>query len=310
MTCPSRVPAGLFLLLVLLVTGCADAPEQTSNERTDEVEAADTTAAPPTDVYLAALEVADGTITLGDLVNITARDGYDNQPQFLLDGQALLYTSMRDGQTDIFRYDIIEETHARITDTPATSEYSPTPVADGAFTTVRVEEDGRQRLWQFVPAGGAPAVVLPDVAPVGYHAWLEANRVALFVLGDPPTLQLANVRTGAVTVIADSIGRSLQPVPEAEAVTFIQLRADAPAQVIQLASDGTTTVVTEVINGGDDHAWTPQGLLLMTSGSVLYRFDPAAEDASWEAVADFAPLTLSRLAVSPVGTRLAMVAEE
>lgn len=310
MTPIARSFLSLFLVVLLLVTGCAEAPEQASPEDADEVAAADTAAAPSTDLYLTALEVVDGTVMLGDLVNITARDGYDNQPQFLPDGQALLYTSMRDGQTDIFRYDLMEETHTRITDTPATSEYSPTPVADGAFTTVRVEEDGTQRLWQFVPAGGEPAVVLPEVAPVGYHAWLDADRVALFVLGEPPTLQLANTRTGDVTVVTDTIGRSLQPVPGANAVTFIQQRADAPAQVVQLAPDGTTAVVTEVVNEGDDHAWTPEGLLLMTSGSVLYSVDPAAENPRWEEVADLAPLTLSRLAVSPVGTQLVIVAEQ
>ena len=48
----------------------------------------------------------------------------------------------------------------------------------------------------------------------------------------------------------------------------------------------------------------------MTSGSVLYRFDPAADAAAWEAVADLSPLELSRIAVSPDGGRIALVGEE
>ena len=57
------------------------------------------------------------------------------------------------------------------------SEYSPTPLpaADG-FSTVRVEQDGTQRLWAFDSSGGAPRLLLETIQPVGYHGWLGADR--------------------------------------------------------------------------------------------------------------------------------------
>src|SRR5258708_16942898 len=48
-----------------------------------------------------------GRVSVGVPVNVTARPGYDNQPFFLPNGRAFLYTSIReDSQADIYRYDI------------------------------------------------------------------------------------------------------------------------------------------------------------------------------------------------------------
>ena len=97
---------------------------------------------PATDIYVADLRVVDGRVQVGPLVNVTARPGYDNQPFFLPDGRAFLYTSIReDSQADIYRYDLERATSVRLTATRE-SEYSPTPLPDGrGFSTVRVEAD-------------------------------------------------------------------------------------------------------------------------------------------------------------------------
>ena len=52
--------------------------------------------------------------------------------------------------------------------------------AEQALSAVVVEADGRQRLWR-LPLTGEPAVLLPDVIGVGYHAWGPADDVMLFI---------------------------------------------------------------------------------------------------------------------------------
>ncbi len=96
-------------------------------------------APPATDIYLAELRVSHGRASVGAPVNVTGRPGYDNQPMFLPDGRAFLYTSIReDSQADIYRYDIARATSSRVTATRE-SEYSPTPLPDGTgFSVVRV----------------------------------------------------------------------------------------------------------------------------------------------------------------------------
>ena len=137
----------------------------------------------------------------------------------------MLFTSIRGGArsdpgnpaasgSDIYRYDLASREVRQLTRTPE-SEYSGTVIPDGGhFSIVRVEADGTQRLWQFAMDGTGPSLLLPDIKPVGYHAWLDARTLALFVLGAPPSLQLADTRPEPPTVIARDIGRSIQRMPD------------------------------------------------------------------------------------------------
>ena len=294
--------AGLLLLTIGLL-GCG---EPDAEDPAEDV--------PPTDVFLADLSVDGDRVTLRPPRNITVRaDGYDNQPHFTADGRGLLYTSVHDGRADIYRFDLIFRNTEPVLQTE-TSEFSPTPVPgrESRFTTVRVEEDGTQRLWQIDLSGeNDPEVLLPDVEPVGYHAWADEERVALFVLGDPPTLQLANVRTGEIETLAEDIGPSLQSIPGESAISFVHNRDDEPAQIKRLdAETGTIEPLIDVIDDVDgDHAWTPEGVLLGVSGPTLYKWAPN-HDVSWEPVVEVPGIEFTRLAVHPDGDRLALVVEE
>lgn len=261
-------------------------------------------APPATDVWLVPLNA--GTPVLAEAINLTDRDAYDNQPAFTRDGAAILYTSFRDGQTDIYRYDLATGTTTAVTRTPE-SEYSPTVMPGGAaFSVVRVEADGTQRLWAFALDGTGAHLLLPDVKPVGYHAWLDAGTVLLFVLGTPPTLQRARLATGRADTLVYGIGRSLKPVPGG-GVSFVFRTAPEQASVVRLTEGGAFRAVAPTLPGREDHAWLPDGTLLMADGPVLHAWDGAA----WQPLADVSERgagAVSRLAVSPDGRRLAFVA--
>lgn len=274
------------------------------------------TAPPGTDVYVAPLTIRGGALAVGTARNATARPGYDNQPAFLPDGSGFLYTSIReDGQADIYRYDLRAGTVARVTSTPE-SEYSPTPIGgDGAFSVVRVERDSTQRLWRFAPGGDAPSLVLEQVKPVGYHAWIDGSTLALFVLGEPPTLQIASTTSGAATPQARDIGRGLQPIPGARGVTYAQRAGDTIyVEEIRFVDERTTSRrrLARALRGQDFFAYTPRGELLAASGNTLYRWsrDCRVNDG-WERVGDLGPgvRNVTRLAVSPDGRWIAFVAE-
>jgi len=269
---------------------------------------------PATDIYLAGLRVARGRVTVDAPVNVTARPGYDNQPFFLPDGRAFLYTSVReDGQADIYRYDIAGKNSTRLTTTPE-SEYSPTPLPNRTgFSVIRVEADSTQRLWAFDRDGSQPRLVLDSIKPVGYHAWADDHALVLFVLGSPPTLQIADAGSPGARgeVVAHDIGRSLQRIPRRASVSFVQ--RDSVAGPWLEALDVRSRSVTKLVQppqGADFFAWTPGGIVLTASGTKLYQWDPQRGDA-WEEVADLAGAGLTnvtRLAVSPKGDRLAIVA--
>ncbi len=268
---------------------------------------------PNTDIFLASLSNVSGALTVGQPVNATNSPGYDNQPSFTPDGRQVLFTSNRGGtQTDIYRYDIAGRTVARVTDTPE-SEYSPTVTPDGAhISVIRVEADGTQRLWRFTVDGGEPDLVLANVKPVGYHAWADDRTLALFVLGTPATLQVADAQTGTAAIVARGIGRSLQKIPGGATVSFVQ-REGSVLHIRELEpKGGRIAPLVDAVSGAAeaDCAWTPDGVLLMAHQDTLYGWKRG--DAAWKRVADLAALGLrgvTRMAVSSAGDRIAFVTQ-
>lgn len=277
-------------------------------------------APPDTEVYLAPLKIANGSIEIGQATNVSNSPGYDNQPFFTPDGSALLFTSVRGGgtQTDIYRYDLASKRIAQVTST-AESEYSPTVTPSNALSVVRVELDGNstQRLWQFTQAGTDPKVILDNVKPVGYHAWANDHVLALFVLGQPATLQLADTREGTARIVATDIGRSIQRIPgtgETREISFVQREraGDAVKLVIKKlnVTTGEITVLTPAVDGATeaDIAWTPDGTILMVQDGTLYAW--RAGQSGWKPIVELQRLSLSsvtRLAVSSRGDLLALV---
>ena len=269
-------------------------------------------APPSTDIYV--LEMRTGLDSLKNAQPgvVAAEKGYENQPCFTPDGRAILFSANRDGkQMDIYEHTVGGKTRRLI----ATSEgeYSPTITPDGGISVIRVEADGTQRLWRFDRDGSTPRVLLENVKPVGYHAWIDDTWLALFVLGKPATLQLA--RTGAAQgeIVATDIGRSLHRIPGRRAVSFVQ-REEGKFVVKQLDLDTRRiTVLAPAVAGSADRdtAWTPDGSLLMSAGTKILVWTAGADD--WREIYDVSAHRLgsvSRMAVSPDGKMLAIVVSE
>lgn len=308
----SRLAQVALVATFALGCGQGDAPPSSDAGTAEEPDFV-----PPrdTDVLLADLHwETSGPPAIGDPTNLTRRMDYDNQPHFLPDGSGLWYTAVdpHTAQADIYRYDFESGTVARVTMSNPESEYSATPLPDGSgISVVRVEADSTQRLWRFDPDGSEAAVLLEDVAPVGYHAWIDAVTVVLFVLGDPPTLQLADLRTGRSRVLTEDIGRSIQSIPGTSDVSYVQRHPDGTSTIMRLPGDGSDPEpIIGTVEGGDFHAWTPDRTLLMAGGAVIYAA-VEADTREWTPVADFSDLGISvtRLAVGPDASQIAMVAE-
>ena len=267
------------------------------------------TAPPSTDIYLVDLKEDKVEVPTGGPINLTNRDGYDNQPFFSRDGKHLMYTSQREGQTDIYQVRLADGYIEQVTNTPE-SEYSPNETPDKGISVIRVEEDGTQRLWRFDRDGSNPALLFTDIKPVGYHAWVDDKRVAMFILGQPPTLQVGALASGKAAVMAESIGRSLHRIPDSKLISFVHKMSDSDWRIKQLAVDsGTVEDIVATLPGREDYAWTKHGTLLMADGASLYYLDNA--DQGWKMMYDFAPhgvKNITRLAIDPSAEKLAFVA--
>lgn len=284
-------------------------------------------AAPSADIYLVPVTLGDrdtAGMVLGRSVNITHRAGYDNQPAFTPDGRSVFYTSTRDdAQADIYRYDLATRQTTRVTTTPE-SEYSPTFMPGGKrFSVVRVERDSTQRLWSFALDGSDPQLVLRTIKPVGYHAWIDPAHVALFVLGKPATLQVAELGTARVDTVAYDIGRSLSAAGPGRVSFVTRGRTGSDRFILNtLGVDPATgrpdvrPGIAEIDPGGEFVVWaqwTREPTPITAFGSKVFAMRPGPVDYHWGELADLsgAGIThITRLAISADGRWLALVADD
>ncbi|MCP5054995.1 MAG: hypothetical protein GY940_47955 [bacterium] len=274
------------------------------------------------DIYLVKVNASDGQWNLGTPMKITLRKGYNNQPYFVSsapDGTALLYSSQDGKQTDIYRYTIKTKETTQLTSTPE-SEYSPTPMQDGkSFSVIQQintegPEKGAQKLMAFPIGGKGEASILfyEKEKLVGYHAWITKNRVAMFILGEPHTLQLIDLNTGKARVAAKDIGRSIFKVPGKQAVSFTQYEGNKDGVIKSV--DTTNLNITSLApmkKGSEYYCWTRGGILLTAVGAKLFRCKPGTKTGSlWTETADFSGSgigKITRLAVDGKTGWLALV---
>jgi Tol biopolymer transport system component len=263
------------------------------------------------DIFLVSLSRAGGKLTATAARNLTSRPGYDNQPSWSRDGNTLYFTVRDDFQTDIYGIEPATGKLSRITLTSPESEYSATMMPAGdAISVIRVERDSAQRLWSVPLNGSAGVPIFENIKPVGYHTWANDTLLALFVLGSPNTLQLANTRTGRGDTIVTSIGRSLHTTPEGQ-VSFVHKVSNEEWWLTLLdPKTKQTRRLVRMPSRVEDYSWTPDGTVLAGEGTVLKVWDPR-RGGDWQVVGDLAPYgltSITRLSVSPRGDVVAVVA--
>lgn len=265
--------------------------------------------APSTDIWLGRIERGrQGELVIAGLANATDRDGYDNQPAFDPSGAAFYYTAAVDSaQTDTYRYRLDDGASERITTTPGASEFSPTPIPGQAAFSAIHEKNGLQYLWRYGTDGSEMGSIFATAEPVGYHAWVDRNTVAMFILGSPPTLQVGDALSGEIRTVAENPGRSLHRIPGSNDISFVRKDAEDEWWIERLdPASGRSERVVRTLPGREDYAWTPQGEVLMGDGDVLFAWSGEGE---WSEVADLGGEAgdISRIAVSPDGSHIAVV---
>lgn len=262
-------------------------------------------ALPPTTVWLA--DIVDGRLSKPQLISPTI--GYHNQPSFSEDGERLFFTSeQEDGQTDIAEFDS-SSGRTRLLTSTAESEYSPTPIPrDHALSVVRVEPNQRQRLWRLDLETLELTVLLPSVEPVGYHDWIDSDKLALFILGEPVSLHLATLSSGRSHLTYEHIGRTLRRGVKQEELLFID-KNTRPWQISAMDLDtGSVSKVSSLFPGTKDFGLSMDGSLWMGSGAKIYR--SVGTDRDWrlvEDLSDYGLVDISRITLNRANQSLAIV---
>lgn len=259
----------------------------------------------------------DSLITLSNPVNISSNEGYDNQPTFTEDGLTLLFSSEREGQTDIAQYSFDGGYRTWITNTPD-SEYSPAPYPRKKkfFTCVRLNRDDTQFLYKYGYKNKEPEVILPKTR-VGYYLWFNDKTLVSFVIGDIETLLVSNFKYKIRYPIQKNIGRSLQRIPIALStysgkLSYINLEHGSPEIYAIDPVNSEQEYITDALPGSQDLVWTTMGSMLMGDEEGIYRYKPGSTKA-WIPVnieSEAVMRGFSRMAISPNGKKIAVVVNE
>ncbi len=310
----SRRMTALVWCCALMGSACDPVKEmhQAATDDKSDAGAQIAAAVPDTEIFLAELSWEDGLPRLGRLRNITNREGYDNQPQFLANSRSLVYSAIVDGeQSDIYHFLIDENVSVPYALTEF-SEYSPSlmPSSNG-ISVVRVEADGTQRLWRFPAANAEASVVAAEVRGVGYHAWLRPDLVAVFLVGEPPTLELVTLPVGERQLLARNIGRSLARIPGDDALAFIDKEEPENWRVVRydLASGAFGELIVAPA-ASEDFAWSANGGLFMGADEGLLYWD-GHPSTHWSEIKHGNPLPgrITRIAVAPDMRHIALVVD-
>jgi hypothetical protein len=243
--------------------------------------------------------------------------GYNNQPAFFTDNTLWLTVQTPEDttQTDLYTLNLSTKTIERITNTPLTSEYSPTPMPGGKrFSAVRVEEDGQQRLWSFPTDhsnNGKPE--FPRLLDVGYHCWLNDTLAAFFIVGNnttPHTLQVAGIRGQTPRKITSNIGRCLLKTGDGK-LAFVQ-KATQITWFLKTwnPTSNAQDILVKMPADSEDFTLLPDGTYLTGNGPTLFYYKPE-RDTDWHELTNLSKYgvkKITRLAAGKDG-KLAVVVE-
>ncbi len=268
-------------------------------------------AQPSTEVFLVDIRKPNARVELVNLKNVSKNEGYDNQPSFF-DDSTVLFSSTRDGQTDVKTYKIGSNESSWLTNTSLGSEYSPLKVPNqDAVSAVRLDKTGLQRLYRYDLANGASKVILADLK-VGYHVWFSPTILVVTVLvDDGMDLVVADLKGNTIKTIQKNVGRSLHKIPNSGLISFISNEKGGSSIKSLDPIAGIIATIKVLPTPTQDICWLTNNLILIPDGTTISQLNTV--DGSTTVLRRFEEggvKGISRMAVSADGKHLAFISEE
>ena len=265
-----------------------------------------------TEVYLCDIKSEYGGLIIYNFQNISNDEGYDSQPSFASNNQ-VLFAGNKAGQTDIALYDISEKTKSWFNKTTEGGEYSPIqiPGSNSKVSAVRLDPDGLQRLYLY-DNNSEETIELIEGLQVAYYNFYNAETIIASVLSDDNLdLVFSDLKVKKIDTFMRNVGRSIHRVPNSKTMSYTSVNEEKNQDLYLLDMETIESFfVCQLPIGIQDYAWLNDSQILIGSGNKLYIYDTFL-NSDWEEVADLSAHNIkdiTRLAVSPDGQRLSLVA--
>ncbi len=265
-----------------------------------------------TEVYLFDLVQTEEGYVLRNKKNISENKGYDSQPHFY-DNNTIIYSGSRKGQTDIVKYDIKTGKKTFMNDTPNGGEYSPQRIpGSDDISAVRLDNNGLQRMYRYDINTGKPKELIRSLK-VAYPVWFNNKLVVSAVIGkNSLDLVTSDLQYGSNFTLQKNIGRSLHKIPNTKKISYVSKKGSSWELRSLDVGNLRTQKIVDLSGKYEDICWLPDGSILQAKKNQILRFDPKA-DKDWKVMAainDSEIQNISRITISPDGTKISIVGEE
>ncbi len=228
------------------------------------------------------------------------KTGYNNQMQFMGDVDKLLISSNAyypDSTNDVLLLDFNDLSLERMTLT-SESEYSPTPIAADAFTCVRVEKDGKdQGLWEynFENKEYPEQRLLHNLDNIGYHLWLDEEKLILFLVDQPNFMALAYPEDGSFKVLDSKIGRCFKRINDDTFYYVHKLSDDTWELKSYDLNTGKKTRILEMPPGVEDFELLQDGTIICGKNAQILIYNRKKNSEEWLPYVDLSPFGLKNI---------------
>ncbi len=258
-------------------------------------------------VFLYDLKTEGNSFSISNPINISKTEGYNSQPSFLNE-RYIVFSSERNGQTDIAQFDMRYNGKTWINFSEG-SEYTPLKIPNKReISAVRLDKDGKQRLYSYQISGGASKELIPN-SVVAYYTWADENTVVSAVIEDKDlNLFATTINDGKSRKYATKVGRSFHKIPNSDLVSFIAKGNENQWQIKSLnPKTGATKLIANTIEGVEDICWLNAKTLISAKDNSLYKLT-LNRDNNWKKVTDLPNVkSISRLVVNPEATKIVIV---
>lgn len=266
-----------------------------------------------TEVYVFDITPAYSGLELLNARNVSNNEGYDNQPSFI-SNETLVFAGNNNGQTDISEYNFSTQIKKWVNSETEGSEYSPQKFPSNSdLAAVRLDKDGKQRLYKYNSETGGSSELIENIE-IAYFAFYNDEKILATVLsGTQMDLVMVDLKTKSTDTLFKNAGRSLQKIPNTNSMAYTLVNEDNNLDLYVLDMNSNDSFfICELPFDVQDYVWLNDSQVLCAMGSILYIYDTLGIP-EWNKVAsleEYGVKNISRMAISPNGKKLALVADE
>lgn len=273
---------------------------------------------PPSSIYLVQPSRVN-SLTLTDdhpkyLTNFNP-NGYNNHP-FFVDNDRLIISSKMPNQAepDLFELNTAAQTLKKLTQTTS-GEYSMSRLPEsGDLTFIRQENFESEtliRVWGFPNDNlESSQPLFPHLINTGYHCWLNANQIVLFIVEGSNRLVLTDREGLNFTTITEYPGRCFKLLPNGNLIYLSDFPDEGPMLKIFNPNTSSSFYLAQPIGEVQDFEVANENII-MAKGKRIFKLDWTQDSPEWTEFSNLEVIPgrqITRMALSNNG-QLAIVVE-